>query len=1294
MPISHESQRAEEQARERLPLRRLLEQHGHGPKGSGEKWNHFTCPFCDHRKAGVVTKDGKDWFHCFNAACRSANMPGKNEVGVLALLANVSRKDAWLMWLKEAGVYREEVRAPSILPGSRARRGVPPRYPDSAAEEEQQPALSPQQQAPEPVAVHSVPNDGMERPSAEDAAEVPSGDGVSETTPEGDEVPALASEADEDVVFDSMAPEGAPPAVDEAKGRDDGKPSPLDAFLARSALAPSHRAEILRQRGLSAESVAREGFRSSLRSNRAILDQLGQEYPEAELVECGLWVPASENKPARPNPIFYGLGNSGKKDAEGRMVRGWTEPVLIPYWKTDDPSHCFYLRPHKDAVTGHDAHLYVPRGQPASVRRVMITEGEFKAAAFLEAGVRHCAAAAIPGISMVREDSPGSMSVLGELWRWLESLQAREVVIVFDNEDKSLRIPDRKKRFEAEKWARYLAIIAAKRGYKARVGHLPAEWREGETVVAGRRAGGKVDWDSALVRLRREGKTADAIRAAFTSVLDEAAPPSNPGQTSLFDSEDEKAIQAALARMFYKPKLARGGSREIKIARKLRKILEQVLGPSAFGGMAEGGEGGDSGGVSPAAAVRVVENVASAYQACVDRYYVLKRCLNDRAFSWWSGFLKRQREAGEHRLAFLAETVLAGAPVSRTDFFVDWLYLVRRFDGDVHRRCRLVNVHGESRLLDLGGEVHSPVRFRERCITAGPFTWGGNENELQALREDMNAALVGQVVNEVTAYGWHEKARMWIASDGAIADGGEYIFPDEDGIIWREGVGYLVSETDREGEAFRQGHPAWRLSMGLRRKADETFVLAEGEDDPAALQDLAYRFLEGLFGTTSSADAWMALGSLCAYAVGPELFGRLNFFPGQWTVGMRGGGKSTMARIFMRFFGFSCDSGLALASMTGPGLLIAMQQQEHLPVWLDDYRPDVAPAVKELLRTFWDRSSGSKKEGGRGRRMVRTNAIVTSEHSAGDSATFQRFVHLHLAEERRSDKSGETLAWFQEVMPLLFTLWRALLRSRKRFGDVFFEEYARWGQRDDLRHLQERTKNNYGVAYAAMRAYLQIFNLPEMCTSHLERAALAVVEEGDQTARAEGNMTVFFSEMVTSFSMGALAEENGGVRRYFNVEVRSPGVLEVVDDRLHFPSMTLYFDAASIHAKIRERLRRSGRAMPIELSDLKQQMSAQPYWVGSRRMRLRNDTGQGTYCWALDLDRHPLGRRHFDSPEAEAAAVAMAWEEARARAESQRAAGESSLAMLDVRGQYVDPRAGDLHMIAQAVLDARKGDER
>jgi len=106
-------------ARGRLPLRRLMEQHGKAPDGK-------KCPYCGKKGTGLFKGDDGELFKCWHATCPTGtNIEGGawDEIGFLAYELRLPRAEAAVEYLKEAGVWEERERyAPSVLPGKAGRK--------------------------------------------------------------------------------------------------------------------------------------------------------------------------------------------------------------------------------------------------------------------------------------------------------------------------------------------------------------------------------------------------------------------------------------------------------------------------------------------------------------------------------------------------------------------------------------------------------------------------------------------------------------------------------------------------------------------------------------------------------------------------------------------------------------------------------------------------------------------------------------------------------------------------------------------------------------------------------------------------------------------------------------------------------------------------------------------------------------------------------------------------------------------------------------------------------------------
>lgn len=517
-------------ARERLPVSRLLVEHGVAVPTRKEK---FVCPICTHKTAEVHTHAGIEMFKCWHPTCASAG-DSIVEAKLLGFLLNQSPKDAYWMWLKEAGIDKEDVELPprSESPKPKAQSPKPTaNRPSQSQEVTRNPDVSEvdrMAEAPDdidlgPLAVEPVISEAVVSetegtadgelpllPPSETAKETPAGDlgaGESGAQTADDEVQSSKGKIQNLEAGPGDDPEAGPAASDE-------DPATLIKREFWESLLPEDDDILARKRGFTVDTIKRFGLRANTRDNEDRLRALEKKHGVKLMVRSGLYhypkdrvkvggklkaVDLERNlEEAKPNPQFYGYGLVNLKTEEW----DWTHPTIIPY--TNLAGQVVDLRPHKGGIrvdwSSYNAvqRFYVARpvgmADEPGVKCALITEGEFKAMAFWQvfnwspAKIEY-AAAAMPGIQAIHNHY-----VADGCLRWLERVQPEQVVIVFDNEEKgNPRLPGYKPlaldRHDTAAWAMRTAKLLKREGYNVGVASLPDAWRNEK---------GKADWDGDL----------------------------------------------------------------------------------------------------------------------------------------------------------------------------------------------------------------------------------------------------------------------------------------------------------------------------------------------------------------------------------------------------------------------------------------------------------------------------------------------------------------------------------------------------------------------------------------------------------------------------------------------------------------------------------------------------------------------------------------------------------------------------------------------------------------------------
>ena len=1089
-------------------------------------------------------------------------------------------------------------------------------------------------------------------------------------------------------------------------------------FYERLTLVESDLDRLWDERAFRTEFSQAMGYRSNLKANKELLLAMEKEFPVNVLLDSGLWNQGDKpTDPPKPNPQFYGMSLVEKRDEHGKKVRDrdgdvivdcvWGDPgpILIPYF--DERGELVHLRPHKGMMRGKTPRFYIcrkhstfnsdksragiqhPTSNGNRAKYAVLTEGEFKAGSILQALGEEAAVGALPGITMAKP-------LFGDIEEWLESLEVRQVVMGYDNEDKSNpELPgyqeDAWRRFDAQIWARYLARQLAKEGYEAKVCVLPNEWRN---------AAGKADWDGRAATLldqeferlsaekkrtphpgplpagRGEGEKGPTgaelwaaalpkIRAEFLAVIKGALPVRELWQSGMFDSEEERIIKNGLERISFERALPIGGDDETTTARRLQRLVARLK------------RSGDS--TLPAPARGFLMMLAKNYLDLNGGYYIFKK-LSDKQFERWQIFADKANNLADTDMKRACEIVLKGVPQRVSDFFMKAHYVLVKLNGTRVRLVTLHNIHGaKTGLITLPSTPFSqPSKFREWLLDSiSGATWSAGERELNALQSDIARDVSFKEVEEVAVRGQHPESKCWFFGDVVYTDDSRELFADKSGIIWLKTKGeinraFKLGEHDHEGQNFCQKTP--RMHPNIKATDAEVAALFD---------EMAYAMLDTLGGCAG----YLAMGAVLAYGAGPEIYTAFNGFPGLWVHGEQGQGKSSVVRWLMRIWGFAIDKGMPLADSTKVGISIAMQQYGNVPVWLEEFQPDAARWMVEKIKNLFNRESGIKKTFDEGTRQILTNAIITGVATCSDAQTKSRYAHVQVSAKNRIKNHYD---WFQDNMKRFFLIGRYILLHRKDFAVRTVKHMEEWLRSKDMVGVDERARIVHGACYGAFAALVEMLS-PETFKDELlkyQQFLFKHCAEAAGAVRDQVNVNQFWRDLLDACKSNAFGDTLGERQRIFKMVEFMPEQSPVSEyqtklgaesEAYRFPSYLLYFLPGPVIEMLRRYKRLNGRELPLDRADLRSQMRVRKYWVESKNPRGHSQRFAGSKvaesCWCINLNEHEFGLQVVSDEEFEASLYRDG----------------------DTKGDYIpriewtDPRKGDLFALVES-LKSRKDD--
>lgn len=986
-----------------------------------------------------------------------------------------------------------------------------------------------------------------------------------------------------------------------------------------------------RERGFSDDLIKLAGLRSSHVGNREIILKLAEKFPPSHLAYVGILFETDDG--FIPSQIFCGWGRTGEELVDPRtkkkkLVRkAGVNPILIPYLNT--AGECFMLRPHKDNIRRPDGvddldedycglHVYCQH----LLRNVglndfysedhknfcVVTEGEFKALALIQAGIP---AVAVPGIQQIQ-----NTVFRDRLVNMLREFGKTDVVICFDNECKD--DPQFKKYYKADEWKRVDTVVYARltaqklyqRGIpRTRIAYLPDDWR----------VRGKADWDGALNTFI-EAAGGDAVkgtekaRREFLRVLKTAR--YDRDCRDLFAGNFARLVEAKLVKLNHVRQCPIGGDEEMSLGRRIKRLQSQNLGADEAYALGQ------------------------AFIDVVGKHYERKsRRWKDEQLE----AVKKSRDIARAEKNWLLlryyEELLAGYPEPISNCAIRCKYRLITVDGKMHY---LVNVHTvnreetEQHLRISGEQLCRPAELHNWLITYAKAAWMGGIKSTQRLVADIQADSAFREIHEVESYGQSDYCGMWKFADRAFAPDDKTILPDTNLVFWHNGVGFQTDFTkDRMGDGFKAGSPVLgELDVGL---AIESFVLLS----------------EHLFAAIGDYDAWLAIGQILSYAVHPEIFRTYKGAPGLWFIGAKGSGKSTIGEWLIQVWGFPAKPFPSLTEgTTHNGVARELAKYGSLPLPFDEFDAlKTDPRVQSMLKNAFGRLGDLKASfdsTNRTRSVIpATTPFVFGENSSRDAATRSRYVNISILKERAAGDRKKRLRLMNDAAKSFRHLGHFIMQNRTAFAGMVMDRISEWITDPSIGKFitDQRQVFVSGAPFAAFMAaaaLLQKEATGEMAGAmddilrHEINFKTFAMEHGAESQKevAEASfLSVFWEDVKTILEIGS----DRNFRKFFylkhaEIKTVNPQKRQIVEDYPNpQPGLVpiMYMVPDTVFMIYSAELRKVDRQPRLSKRDLRAELKRQPYWIdppddGSHRITFPAH-GRESGCWCFDLAAHPNG---------------------------------------------------------------------
>lgn len=457
--------------------------------------------------------------------------------------------------------------------------------------------------------------------------------------------------------------------------------------------------------------------------------------------------------------------------------------------------------------------------------------------------------------------------------------------------------------------------------------------------------------------------------------------------------------------------------------------------------------------------------------------------------------------------------------------------------------------------------------------------------------------------------------------------------------------------------------------------------------DTAAARGVFMHLRDDLPKIIGDLDAWMALGVMFGFAIGPALVDYKFCHPGLFGTGDLSSGKSETLRRLPAIYGMPINRSIMLSKTSGVGLTRALTNYSSVPVHADEYRKILGKekGIDDALRAATERSAGVKgtiaSDTSTQSLPPRTSPVCSGQNSPSDAATASRYVHLTFSEKRRQPGSEDAWARFNAETRHFYHLGRWLMMRRAAYEKRTMAELHTWmTDKSILAQIaagatqgKDRVMVTTGVAFACFVTMAEMLGLPlspqEKDTFRkfaIAHGARTLTEVSEETFRHQ-----FWNDVIT----GLKSQPTSAIKpkwfetgrhvtikfpdgktfadgktpkdaKYSTAELRqlltqeNPLRLMVTTTHWHTHAVpVLYVAINEVFAAWEKDLRSKGHEVPISFQNLRSESEREPYFIPPSKVtrdlvhwqtfKLSDDENAAQSskqaCWCLSLERKETG---------------------------------------------------------------------
>ena len=530
------------------------------------------------------------------------------------------------------------------------------------------------------------------------------------------------------------------------------------------------------------------------------------------------------------------------------------------------------------------------------------------------------------------------------------------------------------------------------------------------------------------------------------------------------------------------------------------------------------------------------------------------------------------------------------------NFGLDLRYCITDSRGNVTWQLEILNGKERIPIEMTNDDFATPARFHAAILKKG-FVFKGEKYELNLVKE----ALIPRAkrAERIDTLGRH-KSGLYFFVNGAF-DGKAFLTPNEFGMIEHESTAYFLPYMDA-------------LDLKQYKSVSRFIYLPE----TLTLEKWIELFR----------DAYGEAGLLpfCFYVA--SLFRDIAYhhahcFPILYLKGIRGTGKSSMARNLTALFGYPQAEISLMAPNTPKSLPRLLEQMSNALLWFDEYRNDLPPDIRAIIQAIYDgggyHRANNTQDNSTNSVDVLSGIVLTSNYTPDNDIFLSRVVCVHLNDPTKTDaqkKAFDALRSYESTG--LSSITASLLQHRALIDTHYRETHHAIYEalRRQTKGIDSRVLHNLAAIVTPAQILIQqkALNLKAAYKgADLKTLAATVAASQQQLLVGKSELSHFFEIVAAGIESGRL---KAGIDFLRMKPKGKPTALA-----LRLGRLVTYYQKES---------RATANKIGMSRQEIEQLAKAHPTFISDRvKVHFQNEAGNDSPTNALLLDYHAV-LRMFD----------------------------------------------------------------